>query len=292
MNSKLAFLIIGASGYMGHHLYNQLSKKHPVQGTYASNPFPGGIHFDLINSNPKTLPIAKAEYAVIFSAVTKIDLCKSKPELSRKINVEGIRNLLIELKRCGVSPIYASSDGVYPSIHGNYEETCQEPAVHMYGEQKREVEYFIQKHFQKYCILRFSKVVGYDEKKSDLLSDLYDKLITGSVLKLVRNQKFQVVSLPDMVAVIEQVVKKNMTGVFNIATPETISRKDLAERLANLLAIKNLEIQELPVSHFNFIDERTVNSSMKIDRFLKMSGFTFEPVDKVLSNFLKEIRNH
>ena len=292
MNSKLAFLIIGASGYMGHHLYNQLSKKHPVQGTYASNPFPGGIHFDLINSNPKTLPLAKAEYAVIFSAVSKIDLCKSHPELSRKINVEGIQNLLIELKRCGVSPIYASSDGVYPSIHGNYEETCQEPAVHMYGEQKREVEYFIQKHFQKYCILRFSKVVGYDEKKSDLLSDLYDKLITGSVLKLVRGQKFQVVSLPDMVAVIEQVVKKNMTGVFNIATPETISRKDLAERLANLLAIQNLEIQELPVSYFNFADKRAINSSMKINRFLDISGFKFKSVDNILSDFLREAKNH
>ena len=292
MNSKLAFLIIGASGYMGHHLYNQLSKKHPVQGTYASNPFPGGIYFDLINSNPKTLPLAKAEYAVIFSAVSKIDLCKSHPELSRKINVEGIQNLLIELKRCGVSPIYASSDGVYPGIDGNYEETRQEPAVHMYGEQKREVEYFIQKHFQKYCILRFSKVVGYDEKKSDLLSDLYDKLITGSVLKLVRGQKFQVVSLPDMVAVIEQVVKKNMTGVFNIATPETISRKDLAERLTNLLAIQNLEIQELPVSYFNFADKRAINSSMKINRFLDISGFKFKSVDNILSDFLREAKNH
>ena len=253
MNSNLSFLIFGASGYMGHHLYMQLSKKYPVYGTFSSNPFPHGIHFDLINSNPNILPFSKVRFAVIFSAVSKIDFCKSQPELSRKINVEGIQSLLLELKQWGIFPIYASSDGVYPGINGDYVETCQEPAIHIYGEHRREIEIFIQKHFQEYCILRFSKVVGYDEKKSDLLSDLHEKIITGMVLKLVRNQKFQVISLADMVAVIEQVAQQEMTGIFNIATPETVSRKELAVRLANLLAIKNLEIHELPVSYFNFV---------------------------------------
>lgn len=277
---------------MGHHLYEQLVKKHPVFGTFASSPFPGGLHFDLINSSPQNLPCSQVEYAVIFSAVSKIDFCKSHPELSRKINIKGVQNLLMELKEKGVFPIYASSDGVYPGIEGGYEEACDEAPTHVYGEHRREIEGFMQDHLEKFCILRFSKVVGYDDKQSDLLSDLHGKIIMGKALKLVKDQKFQVVCLSDMVAVIEQVARKNMTGVFNIATPETVSRKELATRLANLLMIENLDIEELPVNYFNFVDKRAVNPSMKIDRFLNATGFTFKSVDEILRDFLKEAKNH
>jgi dTDP-4-dehydrorhamnose reductase len=290
MNSKLSFLIIGASGYMGHHLYEQLVEKYPTFGTFSSNPFPDGIHFDLIKSEPQSLPFAQVEYSVIFSAVSKIDFCKSHPELSREINVEGVQNLLMTLKEKKVFPIYVSSDSVYPGVTGDYGEDSEGPAVNVYGGHRREIEKFIHDHFQRYCILRFSKVVGYDDNKSDLLSDLYGKIIAGKVLKLVQDQKFQVVSLSDMAEVIEQVARKKITGTFNIATPETVSRKELAERLENRLAINIQEIQELPFGYFNFVDKRAINPSMKMDRFIEASGFKFQTVDEILGDFLKEAK--
>ena len=134
--------------------------------------------------------------------------------------------------------------------------------------------------------------MGYDDKKSDLLSGLYRRITAGEVLKLVRDQKLQIVSLSDMAAVIEQVAQKNMTGIFNIATPQTVSRKELAGRLGNLLEIKNLEIEELPLSYFNFADKRANNPSMKIDRFISDSGFRFQTIDKILRDFLKEAKAH
>ncbi len=292
MSSKLSFLIIGASGYMGHHLYEQLIKKYPAFGTFSNNPFPGGIHFDLIKPAPQSLPFSQVEYAVIFSAVSKIDFCKSHPELSREINVDGVQNLLMKLKEKKVFPIYVSSDSVYPGINGDYAETSEGPAINVYGGHRREIEKFIHDHFQRFCILRFSKVVGYDDNKSDLLSDLYGQIITGKVLKLVQDQKFQIVSLSDMAAVIEQVARKNMTGTFNIASPQTVSRKELAERLANRLAIKIPEVQELPFEYFNFEDKRAINPSMKMDRFMKASGFKFQSIDEILGDFLKEAKTH
>ena len=292
MSSKLSFLIIGASGYIGHYLYEQLVKKYPVYGTFASNPFPGGMHFDLIKSAPQNLPYSQVKYAVIFSAVSKIDICKSHPELSRKINIEGVESLLIKLKEKNIFPIYISSDAVYQGINGNYGEASEGPAVNVYGGHRKEIEKFIQDHFKRYCILRFSKVVGYDDKRSDLLSDLYCRITAGEVLKLVKDQKFQIVSLSDMAVVIEQVAQKNMTGIFNIATPQTVSRKELACRLGNLLEIKNLEIEELPLSYFNFTDKRANNPSMKIDRFISDSGFRFQTIDKILRDFLKEAKAH
>ena len=123
MSQNPSFIITGASGYMGLHLLKALSEKYSVKGTYANRPFPTGIQFDLMSSDPQTLPLSGVNYAVIFSAVSKIDFCKTNPELSRKINVSGVQKLLHELKRRRIFPIYASSDGVYPGIKGNYKES-------------------------------------------------------------------------------------------------------------------------------------------------------------------------
>ena len=79
-----------------------------------------------------------------------------------------------------------------------------------------------------------------------------------------------------------------MEGIFNIATPETVSRKELVRRMAGLMDIENPAIQEFPVSYFNFLDKRAINPSMKIDRFLSSSGFRFQSVDEILRDFLKE----
>jgi dTDP-4-dehydrorhamnose reductase len=290
MSQKLSFMIIGASGYMGLHLFKALSKKYSVKGTYASRPFPTGIQFDLVKSDPKTLPLSGINYAVILSGISKIDFCKTNPELSRKINVSGVQKLLHELKRRGIFPIYASSDGVYPGVKGNYVETSKGLPIHAYGEHRKEVEQFIVNNFKKYCILRFSKVVGFDEKKSDLLFDLYQNLIHGKVLKLIKNQKFQVVSLNDMVSVITTVAQKEITGLYNVANPEIFSRKELAERLAKRLGVIDYKIEEVLISYFNFSEKRATNSSMKIDRFIAATGLKFQSIDEVLNDFLEEGR--
>jgi len=290
MSQKPSFMIIGASGYMGLHLFKVLSKKYSVKGTYANRPFPTGIHFDLTRSDPKTLPLLGINYAVIFSAISKIDFCKTNPELSRKINVSGVQKLLQELKDRGVFPIYASSDGVYPGLKGDYVETSKGLPIHTYGEHRKEVEQFIEDNFKEYCILRFSKVVGFDEKKSDLLFDLYQNLVHGKVLKLIKNQKFQVVSLNDMVSVIAKVVQKKITGLYNVATPEIVSRKELAERIAKRLGIIDYQIEEVLISYFNFAEKRATNSSMKIDRFITTAGLKFQTIDEILNDFLEEVR--
>ena len=292
MSQNPSFIITGASGYMGLHLLKALSEKYSVKGTYANRPFPTGIQFDLMSSDPQTLPLSGVNYAVIFSAVSKIDFCKTNPELSRKINVSGVQKLLHELKRRRIFPIYASSDGVYPGIKGNYVETSKGLPIHAYGEHRREVEQFVINNFKKYCILRFSKVVGFDKNRSDLLSDLYQNLIHGKVLKLIENQKFQVVSLNDMVSVIIKVAQKKITGLYNVATPEVVSRKELAERMAKRLGIIDYQIEEVPISYFNFAEKRATNPSMKIDRFIATTGLKFQAIDEILNDFLEEARGH
>jgi dTDP-4-dehydrorhamnose reductase len=288
MSQNPSFVIIGASGYMGLHLFSALSEKYYVKGTYAKRPFPTGVHFDLKNSAPKTLPLSGINYAIILSAISKIDCCKTNPKLSREINVNGVQKLLLELKRRKIFPIYASSDGVYPGINGNYVETSKGPPIHAYGQHRLEVEKFILKNFKKYCILRFSKVVGFDNKKSDLLSDLHQNLVHGNTLKLVRGQKFQIISLKDMVLVIKEVVQNNITGLYNVASPEVVGRKELAERMAKRLGIINCKIEEVPISYFNFPEKRAPNPSMSVKQFIEVTGFTFQTIDEILNDFLKE----
>jgi dTDP-4-dehydrorhamnose reductase len=109
-------------------------------------------------------------------------------------------------------------------------------------------------------------------------------------LKLIENQKFQVVSLNDMVSVITKVAQKKITGLYNVATPEVVSRKELAERMAKRLGIIGYQIEEVPLSYFNFAEKRATNPSMKIDRFIATTGLKFQAIDEILNDFLEEAR--
>ncbi|MBI5184450.1 MAG: sugar nucleotide-binding protein [Nitrospinae bacterium] len=285
-NKDASILIVGASGYIGRSLYEGLSPPFHVYGTYCSAPLRGGIYFDLTASDPESLPLRDVKYAVLLAAKPKIDYCKLNPEQSAKVNVEGTANLLACLRRRGVFPIFLSSDAVYPGTAGGYDESCPGPALNCYGRQKRSIEDYILENFRDYCILRISKTVGYVPGRPDLLETLCQGLVAGEELKLLEDQKFQVLSLDDLKAAIRFVVENKVVGLFNVASPETTDRIEIASHLASLMKVESVKLKKVKMEDLGFADRRAENSSMKIDKFLALAPFKFQGVREILRNFL------
>ena len=285
-NNGASVIIAGISGYIGQFLYEGLSPKFKVHGTYCNSPVAGGIHYDLTSSDPETLSLAKIKYAILLAAKTKIDYCKLNPEQSRKVNVDGLIRLLTSLRKHHVFPIFLSSDAVYPGITGNYDESCPGPAVNDYGVQKRLVEDHIREHFDKYCILRIPKTVGYLAGKPDLLETLYQGLAKGEELHLLEDQRFQLLSLDDLQATIEFVMNHETTGIFNTAAPEATNRIEIAHHLASLMKVSTHNIKKVRMRDFRFADKRAENSAMRIDKFLRLTDFKFQGPREITRIFL------
>src|SRR5258707_15890905 len=94
------YLIIGASGFIGSHLYSALGSDRAI-ATYNTRPIPGGIHFD-----PATMRLSETvlqdapglSHAFLLLAMSNIDECARNPELAYKINVESLQRVIDELR--------------------------------------------------------------------------------------------------------------------------------------------------------------------------------------------------
>ena len=78
-----------------------------------------------------------------------------KQSLANKINVIGCKNLvnLISYKYKDIKLIHISTDGVYPSIKGNYKETSKLKPYNYYGKTKLKTEYIV-KRLKNHLIIR------------------------------------------------------------------------------------------------------------------------------------------
>ena len=141
MENNQGILILGATGLIGNHLYNFLKKTgKKVIGTYNKDKQESLFYFDITKSSLDELPLSNISYAVICSAITKLDDCRDNPEYSHKVNVESTEKLIIELSRRGIVPVFLSSGAVFDGALGGYKEDSPRNPLSIYGEQKLEVE--------------------------------------------------------------------------------------------------------------------------------------------------------
>ena len=151
--------VLGGSGFIGSHLCDLLSSKgHKVnifdikKSKYKKKN--QKMYIGSILSRKKlSLAIKGCDFVYHFAALADLDVAKTKPLETAKINIVGTINALIVSKKYGVKRfIFASS------IYANTEEGG------FYGSSKKAAEDYIEKFHtafgSNYTILRFGSLYG------------------------------------------------------------------------------------------------------------------------------------
>ena len=138
-------LIIGSTGFLGSCLLNQL----PCDGLEI-----GAIGRSIVdlskpisNSFKRLLEHTEYSYAIICAAITDVERCFQQRELSHQVNVKGTQELLGQLEKYKVIPIFFSSDYVFSGKNYPYREEDQRQPKTIYGHQKHSVEQYIENNF-------------------------------------------------------------------------------------------------------------------------------------------------
>lgn len=125
--------------------------------------------------------------------------------------------------------VYISSVDVYPEsklTHIEGEDIVL--SKNRYGEAKYEAENIVWKHGHNPLILRCSGLLGPHSKKNNLLKLIRDET---PKLTLTPESKINVVSYEDVFEFIDNALKNNRIGVYNIASSKNISIKEVADKL-------------------------------------------------------------
>ena len=117
--------VIGASGYLGRHLWQSYRRVFPdCLGTGFSNVELGLQRFDI--RDPEVTPLKLEETGhqavLIASARANINYCQQEPSAAYAVNVTGTLELMRRLGRTPLQVIFLSSDYVFKGASGDYDD--------------------------------------------------------------------------------------------------------------------------------------------------------------------------
>lgn len=293
------FIIVGASGFVGKHLFNYLKKKgYNVVGTRYKSSDNDLITFDLATDkiadkiDPMNICSDRPTFGVICAFISQIDRCFREKEESYEINVNGIIRLIKEFNCLGIKPIFISTGSVFSGVLGDYNEVHRKNPICEYGRHKSAVEKFIEDNCPGALILRLDKVVGDNPKERHLFSEWYGLIIENKPIVCIKDQMFSPTFVDDIARAILLSCQKNLSGVYHLANNEFFSREELAKQFIDFfrpLVNYDREVISRPHHEFAFADNRPLKSYLDSNKFVASTGMRFTTMREIFGRFADKL---
>jgi len=267
MDPAPSFLIVGASGHIGRHLFRLIGPKRVV-ATFHSTPIQGGLYFDATRMRlaETVLPGShRFEAAFLLYGLTRIDDCARAPDATARVNVESMTRAIDDLVGAGVTPIYASSDAVFDGAKGAYTEDEAPKPILTYGKQKAAVESYLRDMPKPWIVARLSKVVGHGEDGTDILLDWIHKIEREEPIECATDLFFTPIYIDDAVRALVTLAERKLSGIYHVCGLRSMSRWELLQILIEEMRRYrpvNPRIVLRSIRDFEFAEPRPLDTSM------------------------------
>jgi dTDP-4-dehydrorhamnose reductase len=268
-------LVIGASGLVGRRLMAGLGQcGSAATGTYASHPAPGLRHLDI--SDPAQVAAALAELQpsriYLSAALTHVDYCEDHPEVARRINVIGARNVAEEARRRGAKLVFYSSEYIFDGADGPYDEDAKANPLSVYGRAKLEAEQVIRDILEDALILRTTVVFGWDRDSKNFAMQIYDRVQKGLEMTIPDDQLGTPTWADYLSEVSLRLVKKEVSGVVNVAGKDTVPRTEFARALVRLFGGEPERVIAVTTASLKQKAERPLRGGLRTGKLRALLG--------------------
>ena len=284
----MKYIIIGASGKIGKYFL----KKKNIIFTYNKKKLTNGVKFNLLRDDfQKIVQKNRISRAVILSAYSDPDFCKKYLKKSRLINVTKTKKLINALIKNNIYFIFFSTEFVYNGKKGNYKEDAFTKPINVYGKQKLEIEKYIQKNTQNYCIFRIAKTYGDQTWDNSLINDFLKRSKKKIITFAASDQIFSPIYVRDLVKITDFFIKKMIKGIYNVGGNKAISRYKLYKKfnflLKNNKIYPQVTIVKKKLRDFKFFDKRPNNVSFNTKKLRKTLNFKLSNIEKIFNSIVK-----
>lgn len=253
--------IIG-TGFLGTKILEFFSEKHKTVGTYFEKKEKGLHYLDATKFEDVEDFLLKHRPDVVIDTIglSNYSICEKNPELAEKINYLTAKNISKVSKLINAKMIFISSIYVFDGKKGEYTEEDLPNPINVYGKTKIMAEEEVLK-IKDSIILRIDILYGYNGKDED--NGLIDELFPKKEIEVRNPEQIRHPILTDDVArIIEFLVEKKESGIFNAASKEKIKKYDFLKTLAESLNEKcKILIPQTENSNLIFPNTSTFNTS-------------------------------
>jgi dTDP-4-dehydrorhamnose reductase len=207
-----------------------------------------------------------------------VELCEIDPISTRRVNVEGLQNLIVVAAEVGAALVYFSSEYVFDGLNGPYSENDACNPLNEYGRQKFECEQMVVAQLNRYIIGRVSGVFNWERRRKNFVVRLIDSLLVGQPVKVPFDQIITPTYAPNLAQGVRQLFEKGQWGLFHMSGSLAMPRTEFAYLIANVFGLNESLIIPTATSELNLHADRPHSAGLKIDKAQALPDFpVFSP---------------
>ena len=295
-------LIVGGAGYVGGWLTDEAIRDgHEVrvidnltyEDSYLKNVdfvFGDVLDFDLIKNN-----LSWADTVVWLAALVGDPACAINPSLTKKINVDSVKNLVDHFDG---RVIFPSTCSVYGAQNGLLNEESAVGPLSLYAASKLEAENILLKSNATPLIFRLGTLFGISDTYARLRVDLVLNVLTiravleGTMSVFGGEQYRPLLHVKDVATAVIPHLNDSTSGIYNLST-ENVTILQLAERIqkiVNKVKIEQTEISFQDARNYRVSTDK-VNKELKfIPRYTIENGIQ-EVANAIIQKRIKDVGN-
>lgn len=265
-------LLTGSNGLLGQAVTSIFSRESDIEliqtsaeeKSYLDYGYPyKTLDITVKEDVKKIIEFYEPEIIINCAAYTNVDKCETERELSWKINVDGVKNLIIAARRSDSKIIHFSTDYIFDGKNGPYSEVSVPNPISFYGREKLASENSLVTSDIRFTIIRTLVLYGIGNNvKPNFALWMLEELRNNRPVNIVTDQISNVTMIDDLAFGTLKIVEKGCTGIYNIAGSDILSRFDFAMKMCEVFKLNKELISPITTASLNQPAPRPLKSGL------------------------------
>lgn len=286
-----SYIVLGASSKIGSIFHSRFIKriKFASKNRSKSKKFK---KFNINTNNINNLILShKPTHLVIFSAESDPDKCFKNPKKTQKINLISTIKIINQCIKQNIIPIVFSSDFVFNGKKNRkYTEKDKTSPILVYGRQKKLLENYIIKKKLPVLVFRLAKVYGDKKNDKTLITNYIKQIKTNKIITVAEDQYFTPIYVNDVVNIIDKAAQKNLTGLYNLAGNERLSRFKILKLIVRIFKSNN-KIIPCSINDFKLPEKRPKDVSLSNSLLKKKLRYKLIEIKDIIKKLYNKKNN-
>ncbi len=277
-------VVTGVKGQLGYDVMRELTKRgHEAVGVDIEE-------MDITDAAAvkRVLTDCAPDAVVHCSAYTAVDRAEDEPELCRRVNADGTKNIAEVCAELDCKLIYLSTDYIFSGEGERPWEPDDEPApLNVYGQTKYEGEKEIKSRCKKYFIVRISWVFGING--NNFIKTMLRLGRENGAVKVVDDQIGSPTYTCDLAVLLVDMAESDRYGQYHATNEGICSWYEFAKEIFRAAGMGDVTVTPVSSDEFPAKAKRPSNSRMSKEDLIK-NGFNKLPTwQDAVERYLKEL---
>ncbi|TFH65423.1 MAG: SDR family oxidoreductase [Candidatus Zixiibacteriota bacterium] len=267
-------LVTGAAGLLGSQILKQAPPTVTVAATTFQRPLPAGFtgetyQLDLGKADSVADLFSGEQYDVVINCAgaSDVDRCETDHEYALRTNRVIVRNLAEIARKYRFRLISFSSDYVFNGVHGPYNEPDRPDPINCYGRTKLLAEECVAAENLDACMIRVCSLYATDPTAPrNLYRVILETLAGNKVYRAANDLLSNPTEVTDLAQAVWQLIAMpKLPRILHLASPDYISRYDLAVSIAKKLDMDTKLIERVKLVDLGLPARRPRRAGLKSD---------------------------